>query len=71
MIDTILDRPTAAELIALLKDMPPDTPVRIEDPDTGWTIHQVHVFMRAEKLWLTGEYCEMNGEETMRPKGAA
>jgi hypothetical protein len=65
---TTLDRPTAAELIAVLQQLPPDTPVRIEDPDTQWTIHQVEVYTKDGKFWLTGSYPEMNLEDQMPPK---
>jgi hypothetical protein len=54
-----LDSPTAAEMIEFLKQVPPDTPVRIRDPDTGWTISKIHYEHDKEALWFTGEYREM------------
>jgi len=54
-----LDSPTAAELIALLQQVPPGTPVRISDPDTGWTISKIHYIHDEMALWFTGKYYEM------------
>lgn len=65
---TTLDRPTVAEMMALLQTMPPDMPFRIEDPDTNWTIHQVIAYADKGRFWLTGEYCGMDGEDTLPPK---
>ena len=55
-----LDSPTAAEMIAFLHQVPPDTPIRIRDPDTGWTVVKIHYEHNEEALWLTGEYYEMD-----------
>ena len=54
-----LDNPTAAEVIALLQQVPPDVLVRISDPDTGWTISKIHYVHDELALWFTGKYHEM------------
>lgn len=54
-----LEKPTVADVIAFLSQFPPDTPFRIEDPDTSWTIELVHAYQDEEAVWLTGEYGEM------------
>jgi len=54
-----LDAPTAAELITFLQQVPPDTPVRLIDPDTEWDILKIHYGHDEAGLWLTGKYYEM------------
>ena len=54
-----LDSPTAAEMIEFLKQVPPDTPVRIRDPDTGWKISKIHYVHDEVAVWFTGKYHEM------------
>jgi len=63
-----LDRPTVAEMIAFLQTLPLGMPLRILDPDTGWTIHQVEIEFDGGKVWLTGSYLDMGGEDGLPPK---
>jgi hypothetical protein len=51
--------PTVGDMIAWLSKFPIDTPFRIEDPDTHWTIGIVHGWEEDGTLWVTGEYHEM------------
>ena len=60
MIETVLDKPVVKDLIEALKSFDPSSPLRIEDADTGWEIHKIHINFREGKIWLCGEYHEMN-----------
>jgi hypothetical protein len=57
---TVLHQPTVAEVIAYLSQFPPETPFRIEDADTSWTIHVIHACRDAAAVWFSGQYHEMN-----------
>lgn len=60
---TTLVLPTVEEVIRHLQSFDPSAPLRICDPDTGWTISTIHVSIgeqpRPEIVWLTGVYHEM------------
>lgn len=55
-----LINPTVADVIAYLSQFAPETPFRIEDPDTMWTINIVHASRAGGIVWFMGEYSEMN-----------
>jgi hypothetical protein len=60
MVDATLTKPTVKEVIDFLSLFDPDTPFRLEDPDTSWTISTVHWRVICGVLFFTGEYPEMN-----------
>lgn len=58
----VLKNPTIKQMIAYLSKFDPDTPFRIEDPDTNWTINIIHASKNDEGVWLTGDYNEMESD---------
>jgi len=59
--EDVLANPTVEDMINLFKQFPLDTPLRIDDPDTGWTINIIRSYEEGGVLFLTGNYHEMNG----------
>ena len=60
MKETVLNGPTVQQMIDHLSQYPMDAPLRIEDADTYWTIHKIHISQGGGVVWLKGEYTEMN-----------
>ena len=58
-----IERPTVAQFIQFLSQFPPDAPLRIADPDTGWTIAVIHASTghhpHTDWVWLMAHYHEM------------
>jgi hypothetical protein len=64
MKEAVLDKPTVKELIEFLKEhCPQDVPIRIEDADTNWEIHKIHINFANGKIWLSGQYQEMGPDD--------
>lgn len=56
---------TVDELIAILKAMNPNAPVRLEDASSGWTILKFSVEEIEGKCWFNpSNYTEMSRERT-------
>jgi hypothetical protein len=57
-----LHYPTVIEVIGYLSTLPPETRFRINDPDTGWTITNIHIDYDDLKniVWFGGDYAEMS-----------
>lgn len=55
-----LKSPTVADVIALLATLPPETPFRLVDADTNWTISVIHIDVDEEAAWFSGMYEEMS-----------
>jgi hypothetical protein len=62
MTDKVLNGPTVLQLVSALAEFHPNTPLRIEDADTGWPIHKIHIEEGDGVVWLSGEYHEMSGK---------
>ncbi len=66
--EKVIKRPTVGEFIQFLQQFPIDAPLRIMDPDTGWTISILHawtgdtIVKRPDVVWVSGEYTEMDEE---------
>jgi hypothetical protein len=58
---TEFHNPTAGDMATYFTSLPSDTPFRIQDPDTHWTINQFVIKVRDEDntAWLTAEYYDM------------
>ena len=62
-MNTKLQKPTVKDIIDYLSQFPPETPFRIEDADTNWTISIIHAHQDQEgKVWFSGEYSEMGDD---------
>jgi hypothetical protein len=56
----LLHSPTVANMIHFLQTLPPDAPLRINDPDTCWEVSIIHLYQDENGwVWLTGAYGEM------------
>lgn len=47
---------TVADLIEVLKTFPADTPMRIMDADTGWSLLVRRVYLENDEAFVSGEY---------------
>lgn len=66
MSDKTIESPTVGQFREFLAAYDQDAPLRIIDPDTGWTFHIIHVITgqlpNRATVWLTGKYPEMGVE---------
>ncbi len=58
---TKLVKPTVRDVIRYLQTLPIDTPFRIDDADTGWTISTIYFEENKDGVFLSGKYEEMEG----------
>jgi hypothetical protein len=50
-----LQKPTVAEVIAILQDMPPDAPLRVETAETPGREDMIHIDLDAlGRVWVSG-----------------
>lgn len=63
MTDKKLSNPTVADVIAYLGTFLPESPFRIEDPDTNWIINIIYAHQDSMGIvFFTGDYGDMNSD---------